>query len=126
MTTTEHPTPTKENPDIAYWQGKALIHISYNEYRDGDPVREEVYMLCDPTGEDFCYWCAIGGRCFALAPLQPSCIAGVESALKAQTAIRPATKDALSYDACYVIWQPKDHTFAAWERWEKKWSKRTA
>lgn len=117
---------TKENPDVAEWQGDTLVYSSFNEYRTESPVEELTFEKCDPTADRFCYWCAIGGMTFALSPKAgQTCIATVEHALWAQNDIAKANGGWLG-DAVYVIWQPKIHTVGVWERWQKKWSKRTA
>jgi len=103
--------------DSAVWltQGeRTLVYDSWNEYRNGDPHRQETFRVANPLG-DFCYWCAFDGECLALTSPGDSCIAAVESALRAAGA-----------GAVYVIWQPKDHCPANWARWQKKWAMRTA
>ena len=111
--------------DKAQWLDGKLVYDSWNEFRQGDLHRQEVFERCEPTAMEFCYWCAIGGETFALKPsVQGSCIAYVESVLRASTMSR--NEAGWGYDSIYVIWQPKDHSQAAWLRWSKKWAKRTA
>lgn len=110
---------TKDNQNIAEWRGNQLYYSSYNEYRHGNPVEDVALTMCDPTFDDFCYWCAIGGTTFALRPVVgETCIATVENALRAQTSIQYGS-------GLYVIWQPNVHSISAWTRWQKKWSVRT-
>ena len=109
--------------DRSIWQGDSLVYDSWNEFRDGDPHRQETFKRAEPCGA-FCYWCAMGGESFALQSAgRESCIATVESALRASNARR---NESQGLDSVYVIWQPKDHGDAAWRRWSKNWSKRTA
>ena len=109
--------------DRAAWSGNQLIADTWNEYREGDPHRQDAFERASPSG-GFCYWCAMGGECFALASVAAdSCIASVESALRMTQAPR---NEHYGFSSVYVIWQPKDHSEAAWLRWSKNWSKRTA
>ena len=105
--------------DKAEWIGQRLISDTWNKYRNGEPHEQAIYTLADPCGEAFCYWCAVGGKCFALDGGSSSCIASVESA------IREAHLPRVGREAVYVIWQPKDHKRANWRRWTDKWTKRT-
>jgi hypothetical protein len=109
-------TATQEK---AYWEGHILTRLD-------NPLIEK-YAKVPPTEDTFCYWCAIGGQCFALAPVAPtqSAIASVQHALMA-TDMPRQQGGWIDTDVCYVIWQPKNHGVSAWQRWSRKWSARTA
>ena len=116
----------EEHEDTAVWQGDVLVSDTWNSYRDGDPHECARLNKVNPCADSFCYWCSIGGACFALAPDSgKTCIANVESALRISGL--PMHKGGwCDNSVCYVIWQPKDHSPATWKRWTAKWSKRTA
>src|ERR1017187_4300925 len=75
--------------DRAVWVEGKLVYDSWNEYREGDPHQQETFEKCEPTA-DFCYWCAVGGKCYALktSSFEGGCIAATESAIRATGATR--------------------------------------
>ena len=77
------------------------------------------FTKVNPCQDGFCYWCACAGEVFALQPhsLKESCIATVETALRLTVPGK--------YRSTYVCWKPRIPTMVAWNRWSKKWSKRT-
>jgi hypothetical protein len=108
MTTTE---------DFTIKDGKTYVRTAHYDWPEPhvDVQRlEEVEPLeADRQGG---YWCAADGRAFAVRSISPnSCIATVEEALR-ETGSRNV----------YVIWRPKTVTKSVWNRWQKKWSARTA
>lgn len=88
-----------------------------------DQLMSNGYTQVDPTiKRQSVYWTAIRGQCRAVIPpdLGQSCIASVESDLGTLFGAR-----GYSWGDIYVIWQPINCGPGAWQRWEKKWSKRT-
>lgn len=104
--------------DTAQWIDGKLIHVEWRGEPEPKP-QTTTYSLAAPSGNLFCYWCAVVGDVYAVASdSNSSCIAAVNNALMLACKVP-------SYRHIYVIWQPRNHTQKAWDNWSKKWSKRT-
>lgn len=103
--------------DTAQWIGEKLVLTEWRGHPEVKPVIT-TFKKEPPCGGLFCYWCACDGATFALgSDSQHTCIAMVETALRLTVPGK--------YRNTYVIWQPRNHSPTVWERWAKKWSKRT-